>query len=59
MELKEQIKQTSASSRVSKNTLENFVSQKFHWESLTPSDVMKIAIELTALRQIMGESDEY
>ncbi len=59
MELKEFIAIQAKDRRIKTKTLKHFVNQKYHWESLPPSDVMKMAVELLAFRQIMGEKNEY
>jgi hypothetical protein len=37
--------------RIPQDRLEKFISGKYHWRGLTPSDQMRIAVELYALRQ--------
>ena len=36
--------------RIPQDRLESFINNKYHWKGLTPTDQMKIAKELYALR---------
>jgi hypothetical protein len=44
---------------VSDHRLETFVSGKFHWKSLLPSEQMSLAVEVMRLRYLMGKQFEF
>ena len=44
---------------VSDDRLETFISGKFHWKSLLPSEQMSLAVEVMRLRYLMGKQFEF
>ena len=44
---------------VSDERLETFISGKYNWKSLLPSEQMSLAVEVMRLRYLMGKQFEF